>query len=133
MDSGDLRLIKPEGAVNLVTRNKDIEIEDFDGRLQIQNRRGNIRLVAHQVVKQDIQVTNESGDVEIVLPANSSFQINAVARSNGEITTDFAGENLKLAKSGSTTSLTGRIGVRGPQLSLSTSYGTIRVRKEGET
>lgn len=133
MDSGDLRLIKPEGAVNLVTHNKDVEIEDFDGRLQIQNRRGNIRLIAHQAVKQDIQVTNESGDVEIVLPANSSFQINAAARANGEITTDFSGENLKLTKSGSTTTLTGRIGMRGPQLSLSTTYGTIRVRKQGET
>lgn len=132
MDSGDLRLIKPEGAVNLITHNKDIEIEDFDGRLQIQNRRGDIRLIPHQAVKQDIQVTNESGDVEIVLPAKSSFQINAVARSNGEIVTDFSGESLNLSKSGNTTMLTGRVGTRGPQISLSTTYGTIRVRKEGE-
>ncbi len=133
LDSGDLRLIKPEGAVNLLTHNKDIEVEDFDGRLQIQNRRGDIRLTPHQSVKQDIQVTNESGDIELVLPANSSFQINASARSNGEIVTDFSGENLKLTKSGATTTLTGRVGTRGPQISLSTTYGTIRLRKEGES
>jgi len=133
MDSGDLRLIKPEGAVNLVTHNKDIEVEDFDGRLQIQNRRGDIRLTPHQSLQQDIQVTNESGDIELVLPVNSSFQINAVARSNGEIVSDFSGENLKLSKSGATTTLTGRVGTRGPQISLSTTYGTIRLRKEGET
>jgi DUF4097 and DUF4098 domain-containing protein YvlB len=133
MDSGDLRLIKPEGAVNITTRSKNIEVEDFDGRVQIQNRRGDIRLSPHQTLKQDIQVSNESADIEIILPRESSFQINAVARSNGEIVSDFSGENLKLSKDGGTTTLTGRIGTRGPQISLSTTYGTIRLRKEGES
>jgi hypothetical protein len=73
-------------------------------------------------------VVNESGEVDLTLPAKSNFEISAVSRS-GEVQSDFEDPSLKQVNDSDTGRLTGRIGTRGPKITIVTSYGTIYLRR----
>jgi DUF4097 and DUF4098 domain-containing protein YvlB len=127
MDSGRLLLSDTPGNVSLDTRDKDITFENVLGQIHIANRNGNIQIRFTQPPRNDIDVTNGSGDIELVLPDRSAFTLAAVARS-GDISTDFHTPALRLVQTTPSSSLTGTLGSGGPRITLSTSYGTIHLR-----
>jgi hypothetical protein len=72
-------------------------------------------------------VKNNKGDVEVSLPDNASFTVDARTH-NGDIVSDFpleiSGDENKTA--------TGTVGKGGPKVTLSTEHADLRIRKGGE-
>jgi DUF4097 and DUF4098 domain-containing protein YvlB len=125
---GDLTIDNATRGVDLVTRDKDIRIEQAAGRIRIQNRRGNVSVRFREAPREEIDIQNESGSLELILPAGAEFEISASAR-NGDIENGFAGPELKSTQDHSTSTLEGKIGARGPRITLRTTYGSISLRK----
>ncbi|MBI4466700.1 MAG: DUF4097 family beta strand repeat protein [Acidobacteria bacterium] len=129
LDSGRLNLRGARGDISLSTRGKDIEMEDIQGRLEIESRDGPVLLRFRTPPVHDIQVENRSADIELFLPENSGFEIHASAR-DGEIESDFSGGGLSLqGEDRDTQTLTGTYGARRALIQLSTTYGTIHLRR----
>ena len=130
MEMGSLDARGVDGPFDLTTRQKDINLDGFAHSLKISDRNGEIRLRASSPPKQSIDVTSERGGIELALPEGSSFQIQADSR-HGEVDSDFTGPNLKIVKEGDSPAITGSYGKGGPMIKLSTSYGTIRLARQG--
>ena len=128
MDSGQLQLSDTPGGVTLITRNKDVNMENVAGRIHIENRHGDINVQLRQPPHEEISISDESGGITLTLPANSSFEIMASSRS-GEIQNDFQSPALKSTQDRESSQLEGKVGTLGPQIRLTTTYGTIHIRK----
>lgn len=128
LDSGRLEISDTQGGVNLVTKNKDVVMENVAGRIHIEDRHGDIHVQFRQPPHEEISIANDSGEIELKLPPSSSFEIAASSR-NGEVQSEFQDPALKATTDGDTSKLNGKVGARGPQIRLSTSYGTIAIRK----
>jgi DUF4097 and DUF4098 domain-containing protein YvlB len=126
--SGQLEVFDAPANITLRTTNYDVTMENIAGRVQIQNTNGTVELRLAQPPKEPIEVENHRGDVTLTLPGNSAFEIVATSE-NGEVETDFEGPDLKSSSDERSGRLEGRIGQRGPQIRLKTSYGTAHVRK----
>ncbi len=127
--SGQMEISDVPGNISLTTREKDISLENITGRVRIENRSGNVTLRLSQPPRDDIEITNQSGNIELTLSPRSAFEIQAEARS-GEIESEFDEPALQVNKDqrGNST-LAGKLGARGPQIRLKTTYGTITLRK----
>lgn len=123
---GDLNLRRAVGNVTLIAEDKDIFFDELAGALRCQNRTGVIKLRFAQPPRDPIDIESRNGDIELLLPANSSFTIDARAPS-GEIISDFTGSGLNLKSEAGGATLSGTQGSRGPAIRLHTRYGTIRL------
>jgi DUF4097 and DUF4098 domain-containing protein YvlB len=132
MDSGELSLSDVDGPARIETHNKDIDAENIAGQLDIKDAHGDVKVVCAMPPREAINITNDSGDVELSLPARSSFQIGAYSRS-GEVESDFESPSLRTTGEKKDGRLEGQFGgVSGapaPKIILNTTYGTISVRK----
>ena len=128
LDSGEIDVSDVGGAAKLTTHDKDMEVENVDGRLDIVDTHGSIKVSYSQPPRADINIANESGEVDLTLPSESKFQISAVS-SSGEVQSDFDDSTLKLDNENGMGRLSGSVGAQGPKISIATSYGTIYVRK----
>jgi len=126
--SGNLDLVDAPGNVTLRTRDNEINVENPGGKLDIQNRNGQVSVRFTVAPKEDVQITNSSSGISLTLPAASNFEIAADCR-NCDIDSEFG--NLQPSKTESGDShLAGKNGSgRGPKITLKTSYGNIDVRK----
>jgi DUF4097 and DUF4098 domain-containing protein YvlB len=130
MEMGSLDGRGVDGPFDLTTRQKDINLDGFAHSLKISDANGEIRLRASSPPKQPIDVTSERGGIELTLPEGSNFEIQANS-SHGEVDSDFSGPGLKIVKEGDTPAITGTYGKGGPMIRLTTSYGTIRLARQG--
>jgi hypothetical protein len=128
LDSGDINVSDVGGFAKLVTHDKDIEVENVAGRLDIAVNHGDIKVIYAQPPREEINIANGTGEVDLTLPAKSTFEISAISRS-GDIQSDFEAPSLKPADDNGTGRLTGKVGASGPKISIVTSYGTIYLRK----
>jgi DUF4097 and DUF4098 domain-containing protein YvlB len=132
IDSGDMALSEADGPARIATQNKDIEVQDVTGRLDITDAHGDIKVRYSSAPQNDVNIANDAGDVELTLPANSSFSVSAVSRS-GQVESDFRAPSQQRASDEETEHLTGQFGGKsgapGPRITIATSYGTIRLRK----
>jgi hypothetical protein len=128
LDSGDINVSDVGGFAKLVTHDKDIEVENVAGRLDIAVNHGDIKVIYAQPPREEINIANGTGEVDLTLPAKSTFEISAISRS-GEVQSDFEAPSLKPADDNGTGRLTGKVGASGPKISIVTSYGTIYLRK----
>jgi DUF4097 and DUF4098 domain-containing protein YvlB len=129
--SGNLEITDASGSVTLKTRDYDIDMENVGGRIQVENRNGNVELRFANPPKDDIDVTNASAGITLTLPARAPFEIRADSHS-GEIETEFTDPSLKKTGGGghdSDSRLEGKVGGRGPKINLKTSYGSIALHK----
>lgn len=126
--SGGLEIMDG-GNLNLRTREKDITAENLSGRVRIENRNGNVSVRFAQPPKEDVEVVDQSAGITLTMPAKSSFEIHAEARS-GDIESEFDAPLLtKMSDEHGNSKLDGAVGVRGPQIRLKTTYGSISIRK----
>lgn len=128
--SGNLEIVDAPGNLIVHTRDEDIRLENVGGKLNIDNRNGNIDVRFSSPPKDDIEITNASAGITLSLPESSSFEIYADGRS-GDIDSEFESDSLKATKSDSGDShLEGKYGKgRGPKITLKTSYGSISIHK----
>jgi len=127
-DSDDVQISDASGPAKLVTRNKDIDISNVSGRIEIANTHGDVKVKYATPPRENLNVSNDSGDAEVSLPASSSFQVSAVSKS-GEVENDFESSSLKASNQNDRGEISGRVGSDGPTLNLTTTYGTIHLRK----
>ncbi|MGH9713028.1 MAG: DUF4097 family beta strand repeat-containing protein [Candidatus Acidiferrales bacterium] len=128
LDSGEIDIADVAGFAKINTHNKDMDVENVAGRLEIVDTHGDISVNYSEPPREEVSIVNESGQVDLTLPAKSSFEISAVSR-NGEVQSDFEDPSLKQANDSDTGGLNGRIGTRGPKIAIVTSYGTVYLRR----
>lgn len=128
VDSGDIALFDAAGPVKIVAHNKDIEVENVAGALEITNSHGQVRVGYSSQPRGDLNVANDGGEVDLALPARSNFQMSALSR-YGSVDSDFEAPALRLANEGPDARLSGAFGAGGPKITIVTSYGAIHVRK----
>jgi len=127
--SGNLEIADTSGNLTLRTNSYDISIENAGGKVKVENRNGNIEIRFSQPPKDDIEITNSSAPITLILPESSSFEIGADCHSC-DIDSEFSGDALKQTSTGGDSHLEGKYGNgRGPKIILKTSYGSISIRK----
>jgi len=127
VESGELRVQDASGPFLLTTSDKSINLEDISGRIRVQNKRGDIVVRLTAAPKEEIDLNDESGAVELALPEKAAFEISAASRS-GEIQNELNDSALKATQQGGDSQLQGKVGAHGPKITLNTSYGPIRLK-----
>jgi len=127
VESGDVHVEHASGPFLLTTGDKSISLEDLTGRVRVQNKRGDISLRLTAAPKDEIDLSDDSGTIELAIPGNSQFEISAASRS-GDIDNEWNQSTLKLTRQGSDSKLEGKVGTKGPKITLNTSYGPIRLK-----
>jgi hypothetical protein len=115
------------GPVRLVTRSRDIKLEQFTMGLELDTERGDVHLQPSSPVPA-IEARSGMGRIELVLPEKAAFDLHAIAE-RGEVVNDY-GASLQRESEGRTHSLKGRVG-DGPSIRLTANHGTVSVRREG--
>lgn len=128
LDSGQIEISDVGGFAKMNTHDKDIDAENVAGKLEIADTHGDIKVRYLKPPREDINIANASGEVDVTLPSNSNFEISAVSQS-GEVQSDFDEPGLKPANENQTGRLSGKIGSGGPKINIATSYGTVYLRK----
>jgi DUF4097 and DUF4098 domain-containing protein YvlB len=132
VDSSELQISDVAGPARIRTRNKDITAENVAGQLDIVSSHGDVKVIYTNPPVAALNVTNDSGGVDVTLPAKSSFQIAAFSRS-GDVKSDFEDPSLRTAGENESGQLNGQFGGKsgspGPKITITTSYGTIELRK----
>jgi len=72
-----------------------------------------------------MDVNNVHGDIELTVPANASFQLNAESV-GGEVSSDFGTQS----DNNNHATATATVGKGGPQVRLRTDHATIRIQKQ---
>lgn len=130
MEMGSLDANSIDGPIEIITRQKDISLQGFSHSVKIQDTNGAIQLRAAGPLRQPISVNSKRGEIDLLLPPSSSFQIQA-SSNHGEVQSDFSGPSLKVVQGGDNPSITGSYGHGGPAIHLTTTYGTIRLGHAG--
>lgn len=128
MGGGTTEVYDTPGNISLVTRERDVVLENVSGRIKVGNRRGDVKVLLRQAPTEPLDISNESASVELAMPANSTFEMIASSR-QGEVESDFEGPELKLRSDEKNSALEGRLGARGPKIQVRTTYGSVRIRK----
>ena len=130
MEVGSLEATGIDGPFEIATRHKDVILNDFKHSVKINMDNGDVRLNTSVPLSHPINVDSVKGEIELTLPANSNFNIEANSR-HGEVDCDFSGPNLKVSTEGERPSISGNYGKGGAEIHLSTAYGTIRLVRGG--
>ena len=128
LDSDDVSVSGVSGDARLVTRNKDISADHVAGKLDIVDSHGDINVSYAAPPRADASIENDSADVSVTLPSNSSFSLSAISR-GGEVNSDFGSSTLKPVNDEEMQQLAGQFGSGGPKISIATTYGTIQLHK----
>jgi DUF4097 and DUF4098 domain-containing protein YvlB len=127
MQSGELRAKGAVGPVRVVTKAKDIHLEDVTGDIRIEDSNGEVEIHASKTPLGDIQVDNRHGRVALTVPARAGFQLDARTM-RGEVQSDF---DIKIESSGRESHGSGSVGGGGSTVRLSTDHADIEIRKAG--
>ena len=128
MEIGDLRARGVTGGFRIVTRSKDIHLEDVDGDIKVDSNHADVELRATKPPAGAVEITNDHGHISVELPAKGSFQMSA-RTDHGEIQSDFG--EVKVDNSDRESKANGSVGTGGPQVRLTNSHGDINIRKTG--
>lgn len=126
---GDMGIYDSTGSVTLTTTKRDLTLDNVTGKIQVDNRSGNITVRYTQPPKEPLELTTQSGDIDVTLPAKAVFDVSARADNNGDISSDFSELQSKIDEQRGNTRLDGSVGTHGPKLDLRTTHATIRIRK----
>ncbi len=129
MSGDELTLRGAPGDITLLTENYEVDIDDLRGQLRLENRNGDVTVRAAVPPSKPIDIESRRGDIELVLPRESGFQVIANTR-NGDIETDFEGLSVE-ERGGGDESLTGSAGDPRTSIRLNTSHGNITIRRTG--
>ena len=124
MEPEDLRASQIVGPFRLDTRSKGVHLEQVSGDVHIGNRNATVEINSKLPVGA-IDVNNVHGDIELTVPANAAFQLDAESV-GGEVSSDFG----KQSDNNNRATAIATVGKGGPQVRLRTDHATIRVNKQ---
>jgi DUF4097 and DUF4098 domain-containing protein YvlB len=126
---GSLNIVDAPGNLNVRTHEEEITVENAGAKIKVENRNGNVEVRFSTAPKEDIDILNASAGITLGLPESSNFQIVADCHS-GDIDSEFEADSLKKTTESGDSHLEGKYGnVRGPKITLKTSYGSISIHK----
>jgi hypothetical protein len=125
MQPDELRANSITGPFKLSTRSKSVHLEDVSGDVHIDNQNGSVEMRPKGPLG-NIDVTNIHGEIDLTVPANAGFQLDAQSV-GGEIQSDF---NVNVDNSGNNATARGTVGKGGPAVRLKADHGTIQLRKQ---
>ena len=126
MNLGDFTGNNLVGPVRLVTRSRDIHIEDFTKSLELETERGDIDLKPGKVPVPKIEARSRSGNIDLELPETAKFDLTATTN-HGEARNDF-GSAIQSTTEGEGATLKGKVG-QGPPITITTERGSVSVKK----
>jgi DUF4097 and DUF4098 domain-containing protein YvlB len=130
MDLGEFSGAKLVGPVRMITRSRDIQIDDVTNSVEIETERGDIEIRSVQTPLARIDARSKSGNIEVAIPEKASFSLEA-STERGEAHNGF-GAAVTVSSEGPAAKMKGGVG-NGPLVRLSTGRGSIAVRKaEGQ-
>jgi DUF4097 and DUF4098 domain-containing protein YvlB len=112
--------------VRLITRSKDIHLEDFTQSLVLETERGDIELKPGKVPVPKIDARSRSGNIDLELPESAKFELRATTN-RGEVQNEY-GAPLEAVTEGEGARLKGKVG-QGPVLTITTDRGAVTVKK----
>ncbi|HUX44172.1 MAG TPA: DUF4097 family beta strand repeat-containing protein [Terracidiphilus sp.] len=122
LNSDELRVTQAKGQVRVVTRAKDVDLNQIYGDTYVEDSRGQITI--EPAGPYNVEAKNGKGDVEVTLPPNASGTVEGRTH-NGDIVSDYP-----LTISGDTSkTVTGTIGSGKAKITLSADIGDLRIRK----
>jgi DUF4097 and DUF4098 domain-containing protein YvlB len=115
------------GPSRVVTRSKEIHLEDVSGDLQVETSNGDIEVhAASKLPVGRMTITGKHGDITLTLPSNAGFQIEATTR-KGDITSDFGA--IKVNQTNGKSEASGTVGNGSAKLQITADTGDIRIAK----
>jgi len=127
MQGDELHASGATGPLHIVTRAKQIQLDDVAGDVRIENSNADVEIRATRTPLGNIQVDNRRGRIVLTVPARAGFQLDA--RSNrGEVQSDF---DLKIENQDRESRASGQVGGGGPSIRLTTDRADIEIRKAG--
>lgn len=120
------------GPVEIYTNRKDVTVNNFENACKVSNEYGDVTLSTGTVGKGELSVKNRNGSIDLFLPENAAFQIDATAR-NGRIDSEYQG--LESVQGPNDVGLLkGKLKTGGPKIVLETEYSNIHIRtREAES
>jgi DUF4097 and DUF4098 domain-containing protein YvlB len=126
MRHGDLRGNSVSGPLTLTTHSNEVRLEDVSGDVHVENRNGLIELHAKEPLG-NIDLSNTNSGVELNLPQNATFVLDAESRDGNIDVSDFP---VSVDNNRRDATAKGTVGKGGPDIRLRTTRGTIQIRKE---
>jgi len=115
------------GPSRVVTRSKEIHLDEVSGDLQVESSNGDIEVhAASKLPVGRMSITGKRGDITLMLPANAGFQIEATTR-KGDIASEFG--NIKVTATNGRSDASGTVGNGAGKLQISADTGDIRIAK----
>ena len=126
--SGNLDVVDAPGNLSVRTRDNEISIENPGGKVNIENRNAAISVRFTSAPRDDVSITNSSGEISLSLPGSSSFEVQADCR-NCDISSEFPGLGATKSPAGDASIAATYGSGRRPKIVLKTSYGNIALRR----
>ena len=126
LESGsDLRANAMTGPFHIITRSKDIHLEDVSGDVRVENTNGEVELRPKSPVG-SIEIRDRKGDIRLTLPANGNYQVDATSV-RGELNSDFT---LNTENKNGEIRASGTVNKGGTRVQLNNEHGNISIRKQ---
>jgi DUF4097 and DUF4098 domain-containing protein YvlB len=120
----DVRGQNIAGDVEVTTSYKDVELENVQGGIIVRGKHGDIDIKTAQPPVRPILVEAEYSGVEITLPRESQFELDASSK-YGKFVSGFDSVNLHESSAGKSLRVKGSAGRGGPTITITTSYRDI--------
>lgn len=120
---GSLRGKALSGGLNVSTYKGKVEVADVEGPLRIDTYKGHV-IARFAVLDDDVDLETYKGEIELVLPSDAAFNVEADGGRRGDVTSDF--EYVAQARSGW---LRGQVNGGGPVIRFETNKGSLALTK----
>jgi hypothetical protein len=124
LDSDDLHAEQLVGPVHLVTRSKEINLEDVSGDLRVQDDNGGIEVSMRSLG--NVQIDNRSGDIHLSVPDKAGFRLDARVH-DGEIESDFPA--IRIDNSDRESTASGTVGNGASHIVINNEHDGIEIRR----
>jgi DUF4097 and DUF4098 domain-containing protein YvlB len=128
MTLGDFDAKDVVGPVRLITRSRDIRLEQFTNSVELETQRGDIEINPGKTPLSAIEARSGAGKIELLLPDKATFQLEATAE-HGDAVNDY-GPPITKEEGARSAVLRGKVG-DGPNIKITSQRGWVSVRKEG--
>ncbi|MBE3131029.1 MAG: DUF4097 family beta strand repeat protein [Acidobacteria bacterium] len=125
--NGTVTVEDASGELKVYTTNGGLQVSRFEGKLQAETTNGNIRLEG-LTFKDGIAAETTNGSITLTITSPEALNADLLARTtNGHITVDFPVTLKNLSQSKHR--VEAKIGQGGPEISLETTNGSIKITK----
>jgi DUF4097 and DUF4098 domain-containing protein YvlB len=124
LEHGGLRAERLLGGGRVSASGEDVSLEGFKGAFEITTQRAGVRLVPDGPIVESLRVETKNGNINLVVPAGSQFDVHADARFGEVHADDIAG--MSVTSSGDDR-LRARVGAGGVTVTLTSEHGDVRL------